>query len=100
MSTWLPWQERPAGHPRSAIPDCTAFLVQIRLFGVAHGVGNEAGRENRLAVFTRAWSRWADTLSAKCPLNYRGFWHFLIPSLQMRHKIVQHFPWGLGITPP
>ena len=61
---WLPWKERPAGHPRSAIPDRTSLLAQIRLFGVGHGVGNEAARENRLAVFKRAWSCWADTLSA------------------------------------
>jgi hypothetical protein len=51
------------GHPRSAIPDRTSLLAQIRLFGVGHGVGKGAGRENRLAVFKRAWPCWADTLS-------------------------------------
>jgi hypothetical protein len=51
------------GHPRSAIPDRTSLLAQIRLFGVGHGVGKGAGRENRLAIFKGAWSRWADTLA-------------------------------------
>ena len=47
-----------------------ALLAQIRLFGVGHGVGNGAGRENRLAVFKRAWSCWADTLSAIFHLRF------------------------------
>src|SRR6516164_585279 len=41
-----------------------SMLAQIRLFGVGHGVGKTAGRENWLAVFKGAWSCWADTLSA------------------------------------
>ena len=44
-------------------PDRTSLLAQIRPFGVVHGVGNGAGKENRAALFKRAWSCWADTLS-------------------------------------